>query len=159
MPELKMRPMTVTEFEAWREPQIVEYAADMARNAGRETGDYLALSKREFEELLPQGLDTAGHRLLFADDVVTQERVGWLWIAERAADAEGTVAWIYDIVVGEEFRRQGYGRALMKQAEKQARDMGLDRIALNVFGDNGAARALYESSGYHETARQMAKDL
>jgi ribosomal protein S18 acetylase RimI-like enzyme len=154
-----MHPMTANEFEEWREPQILGYAADMARNAGRPTQEYLALSEREFAELLPHGIETAGHRLLFATDATTDERIGWLWIAERTSDAGASVAWIYDIVVGEGFRRLGYGRSLMEQAEIQAGEMGLRRIELNVFGDNVAARALYESSGYHETARQMAKDL
>ena len=159
MPELRMRPMTVQEFAEWREPQILEYAAEMARNAGRTTDELMDRSEKEFYELLPQGVDTPGHRILVADDVTTGERIGWLWIAERDSDSGGKVAWIYDIVVDEALRGKGYGRALMAQAEIQAKEMGLGRIALNVFGDNSVARSLYETSGYRETARQMAKDL
>ncbi len=151
--------MTVQEFAEWREPHIVEYAAEMARNAGRTTDELMDRSEKEFYELLPQGADTPGHRILVADDVTTGERIGWLWIAERDSDSGGKVAWIYDIVVDEALRGKGYGRALMAQAEIQAKEMGLGRIALNVFGDNSIARSLYETSGYRETARQMAKDL
>ena len=149
--------MTEQEFAQWREPQILEYAAEMARNAGRTTEELMGPSERELDGLLPQGSETPRHRLLIAE-AGTGEQIGWLWIAERDADA-GKVAWIYDIVVNEELRGRGYGRALMAQAEVQAKEMGLHRIALNVFGDNEVARSLYETSGYRETARQMAKDL
>ena len=47
----------------------------------------------------------------------------------------------------------------MAHAEVLAKEMGLHRIATNVFGDNATARSLYETRGYRETARQMAKDL
>ena len=146
MPELKLRAMTAEEFEGWRLPQIIEYAAEMARNAGRTTEDLMARSERELGELLPDGVDTQGHRLLFAQDPGTGERIGWLRIVERDSDA-GKVAWIYDIVVEEAFRGKGYGRALMVQAEVQAREMGVGRIELNVFADNAVAKTLYESSG------------
>lgn len=159
MPELRMKPMTDEEFAVWREPQIIEYAAEMARNAGRTTEELIAHSEQEFDGLLPAGSNTPGHRLLFAEDIATGERIGWLWIAERDADSGGKVAWIYDIVVEEALRGRGYGRSLMAQAEVQAKEMGLPRIALNVFGDNEVARSLYETCGYRETARQMAKDL
>ncbi|MEA2580756.1 MAG: hypothetical protein QOE83_1648 [Actinomycetota bacterium] len=158
MVQVKTRPMTAQEFDLWRMPQIVEYAAEMARNAGRTTEELMAQSEREFDALLPQGSGTQGHRLLVAEDVATGERIGWLWIAERDSDA-GTVAWIYDIVVNEALRGNGYGRALMAQAEIHAKEMGLHRIELNVFADNEIARSLYGSAGYRETARQLAKDL
>ena len=159
MPEVKMQSMTPEEFAEWRPPQIVEYAAEMARNAGRTTEDLMSHSQQEFDELLPAGSETPGHRLLFAEDAETGERIGWLWIAERESDGGGTIAWIFDIVVNEALRGKGYGHALMAQAEVQTKEMGLTRIALNVFGDNAVARSLYETSGYRETARQMAKDL
>ena len=159
MLELRMRPMTAREFADWRLPQIVEYAAEMARNAGHTTEELMSHSQQEFDELLPGGWKTPGHRLLFAEVASTGERIGWLWIAERESDGGGKVAWIYDIVVYEALRGKGYGRALMAQAEVQAKEMGLGRIALNVFGDNQAARSLYETCGYRETGRQMAKDL
>ena len=157
-PRVRTRPMTAEEYPAWRERQDTDYAEEMARNVGAAAATLMERSRREHDELLPQGLGTPGHRIVIAEDAETGEGVGWLWITERDSDA-GKVAWIYDIVVEEAFRGRGYGRALMAQAELLAREMGLGRIELNVFADNAVARSLYESSGFHEMARQMAKDL
>ncbi len=47
----------------------------------------------------------------------------------------------------------------MTLAEAEARDRGIDRIALNVFGGNAVARGLYRSLGYEEQAVAMSKHL
>jgi ribosomal protein S18 acetylase RimI-like enzyme len=69
------------------------------------------------------------------------------------------VAWLYDIAVEPELRGRGLGRALLRLVEDEVRAEGVSRIELNVFGDNSPARRLYESAGYTEIARQMAKNL
>jgi hypothetical protein len=51
------------------------------------------------------------------------------------------------------------GRAAMQLAEQAARERGLDRVELNVFGGNTAARGLYRSLGYDEVAVFMGKNL
>jgi ribosomal protein S18 acetylase RimI-like enzyme len=43
--------------------------------------------------------------------------------------------------------------------EDEARAKGLDRIILNVYGNNEPARSLYQSLGYDERAVTMAKQL
>ncbi|HSO28244.1 MAG TPA: GNAT family N-acetyltransferase, partial [Anaerolineales bacterium] len=68
-------------------------------------------------------------------------------------------AFIYDFVIDEAYRRRGYGRLALLALEDKAREMGIDQIALHVFGHNHAARALYESVGYQVTNLQMAKAL
>ncbi len=56
-------------------------------------------------------------------------------------------------------RGHGLGRELLRLLEAEVRAAGMSRVELNVFGDNERARHLYETSGYTEMARQMAKDL
>ncbi len=157
-PRVRTRPLADEEYPAWREQQVTDYAEEMARNVGVAAATLMERSRREHDDLLPQGLGTSGHLVMIAEDDETGEQIGWLWIAERDSDA-GKVAWIYDIVIEEALRGRGYGRALMAEAELLAGQMGLSRVELNVFADNAVARSLYESSGYRETARQMAKDL
>ena len=68
-------------------------------------------------------------------------------------------AWIYDIEVYENFRGQGYGRALLLAGEQVTRESGVHTLGLNVFGSNSVARGLYESAGYTIMAQQMSKEL
>ncbi|HSK15282.1 MAG TPA: GNAT family N-acetyltransferase [Gaiellaceae bacterium] len=52
------------------------------------------------------------------------------------------------LMVAKEFRRQGIGRALMEEAERWAREVGVRKLELHVFPHNEAAIALYEALGY-----------
>jgi GNAT superfamily N-acetyltransferase len=53
-------------------------------------------------------------------------------------------------------RRRGVARALLAEAERQARGHGLPRVALDAFADNHAARALYRSAGFSEAGSTPA---
>lgn len=48
----------------------------------------------------------------------------------------------------ERFRRRGVARALLEQAERRARELGLPSIALDTRESNSGARALYEQVGF-----------
>ena len=53
-------------------------------------------------------------------------------------------------------RRRGVARALLAEADRQARERGLPRVALDAFADNHGARALYLSAGFSETGSTRA---
>jgi ribosomal protein S18 acetylase RimI-like enzyme len=111
------------------------------------------------QDLLPDGIRTTGHRILVAEDVDSGERIGHVWLGPRPQEPDPEVAWLYDIYVEEPMRGRGLGRELLRLLETEARTADVSRIELNVFGDNEHARHLYETAGYTEMARQMAKDL
>ena len=69
------------------------------------------------------------------------------------------LAYVCDLLIDEGYRRQGYGTQAMRAVEQEVRALGIDRIALHVFGHNHPARALYEKVGYEETNLHMAKNL
>ena len=50
--------------------------------------------------------------------------------------------------VREDFRRLGIGTRLLEQTIGEAREMGLERIELEVFASNAAAIKLYEKAGF-----------
>jgi ribosomal protein S18 acetylase RimI-like enzyme len=158
VPEVTLRPMTAGEYREYLARATPDYADEVQRNTGIGRPEALRHAERVFRDLLPDGVTTRGHRLLLAFDADTGERVGLLWVAEQRREG-APVAWVYDIKVEEALRGRGYGRALMLRAEEQARDMGITRLELNVFGDNPVARNLYRSLGYGEMSRQLYKDL
>jgi ribosomal protein S18 acetylase RimI-like enzyme len=55
---------------------------------------------------------------------------------------------IQGLVVAEEARGAGVGRALLRAAQEEARKLGARRITLRVLGHNAPARKLYESEGF-----------
>ncbi|MGW4659746.1 N-acetyltransferase family protein [Streptomyces sp. NPDC004279] len=55
---------------------------------------------------------------------------------------------IQGLVVADEARGSGVGRALLRAVQEEARRRGARRITLRVLGHNTPARALYESEGF-----------
>jgi ribosomal protein S18 acetylase RimI-like enzyme len=55
---------------------------------------------------------------------------------------------VLDVEVRAEFRRLGYGAAVMRAAEHEARRHGASWLGLSVFGVNDQARRLFERLGY-----------
>jgi ribosomal protein S18 acetylase RimI-like enzyme len=51
-----------------------------------------------------------------------------------------------------EFRRRGAARALLEEAERQAREHGLPAVTLDTAMNNEGARALYAATGFDEVA-------
>jgi len=47
-----------------------------------------------------------------------------------------------------DYRGGGIGRRLMESALRRAPAIGIERVELHVFADNGRARRLYEASGF-----------
>jgi ribosomal protein S18 acetylase RimI-like enzyme len=156
MTELRLRPVTAAEFDAWRARLIPGYAADKIRAGDWSAEEAESLAAQQTDSLLPSGPGTPG-MLLLAGETPDGERVGVVWVA-LDRDRPGA-AWIYDIEVHQEHRGKGYGRALLRAAEHYSARRGATEIGLNVFGPNAVARGLYESSGYEITAINMRKRL
>jgi ribosomal-protein-alanine N-acetyltransferase len=60
----------------------------------------------------------------------------------------GRLAYVVTLDVAPARRRRGLARALMAEAEQQARDAGADRMGLHVFIENAEAITFYEGLGY-----------
>jgi predicted GNAT family acetyltransferase len=60
---------------------------------------------------------------------------------------------IVDVVTSLHHRQQGYATSLLSQIVAWAQQMGATDAALQVQGDNAAARALYAHLGFQEVYR------
>ncbi|MBC7517592.1 MAG: GNAT family N-acetyltransferase [Microbacteriaceae bacterium] len=151
-----VRPMSQAEFDAWQWSAIQHYASEVA-HARRITLDLAQqIAEQSHQRLLPVGMETPGVHLVVGEDR-NGETVGVLWLGPNP-DGVGP-AWVYNIEVIEPRRGEGWGRLLMGEAERIAREDGHSEIGLNVFGSNAVARGLYESLGYTAQSIQMCKLL
>lgn len=62
---------------------------------------------------------------------------------------------MFALDVGQAFRRQGVGTALIEAVEEMARLAGLGNVNLEVAVDNAGALRLYERLGYHRTGEPV----
>src|SRR5690242_12038345 len=100
-----LRRMTEDEFARFRMHSVEQYAHERARNLGTTYTEERTAAERQYEQLLGDGLQSAGH---FFWKVVTEtgDPVGDLW-AYRQADSPQ--AFLYLIEIAEDHRGQGYG--------------------------------------------------
>jgi len=95
-------------------------------------------------------------------DLVADESHGRVWIIQRAPDAVGyvaltfcmsiefggRVAFIDELFIDRNFRRQGIGRRVIELVTAQARQLNVRALLLEVSDENVAAVRLYESAGF-----------
>jgi GNAT superfamily N-acetyltransferase len=155
---VRLAPMTETEYRPFVRWCVEDYAQQQVRAGAWQPDAAESLAKQMVHGLLPEGLSTPDHYLFSILDRESEDRVGYLWYGLRQGAGEQFVA-LYELVILEAYRRQGYGTASLKVVEERARDLGVDRILLHVFGHNEAARALYLQSGYAERNVTMVRRL
>ncbi len=108
----------------------------------------------QWRQLLPHGSRTADHYFLNAVVSVAREPIGQTWLH---LDPNTRASYIYDLVVVDAARSQGYGRGLLAAIERFLAAKGATTIGLNVFAWNRVARSLYESSGFETMSSFMSK--
>jgi ribosomal protein S18 acetylase RimI-like enzyme len=149
-------PMTQPEFDAFLERLIPDYAADNVRAGYWGEEEALEKSRKQTMSLLPDGLKTKDHYLytLYEGD----NAVGMIWLRAEL-DRPIKSGFIFDVEIKEEFRGKGYGKQAMLLIEEKARELGVKRMGLHVFGYNDVAKNLYERIGYKVSSTNMLKDL
>jgi RimJ/RimL family protein N-acetyltransferase len=150
--------MDESTFREYRERLIRTYAADKVRAGVWSAEEARDKSARDVDELLPERTLTRGHYLYSVRDDSVPAEVGMLWVSPRDSGA-GRSLWVYDLIVHERFRRRGYASRILELVEDRARELGVGRVELHVFGHNRGARALYEKCGYTATSIVMAKPV
>ena len=151
MVDVRLEPMTEEQYTPWQAEAEAHYARSVVKS-GRPVTDAARAAADTYARLLPDGYATPDNHFWYAYD--GDRRVGFLWIK-----VDGTTAFVHNVAVTPDLRRQGYGRAIMRAAERWCHDNTLTRIGLHVFAHNAGARALYEQLGFTETGRNMAKEL
>jgi len=132
---------------------------------GESTAEERSIFKERFTALLDvkMGFSKNGFRRPGAQLWVLDEEdryLGHIWLTERDDARHGTpTLQVTTLGIVREARGKNYGRLLMQKAEQEARDRGIDVVALEVAGNNRRARDLFKDLGYETTRRTMHKRL
>ena len=149
--------MTKTEYAEWLEESIPAYAADKVASGQWSEEDSLKLSRKENDELLPQGLETPDNHFYAIVDSQSAA-VGMLWFAVKTK-FNSRIAYVYDVSVRPERQREGHAMRAFIELENEVKSLGLSGIALHVFGHNAGARALYDKLVYRPTNISLFKSF
>ena len=151
-----LRPMQAQAYPDYVDAAIRGYAHDNVEAGRWPAVGALQRSGEEFRSLLPQGLDTPDNHLFEILENEAGAVVGFVWYAiERKHGA--CAAYVYDLEIKVEYRRQGHALRALQALEAQAAASGAGSIGLNVFADNVAAQSLYRRLGYAPTNINMYK--
>lgn len=153
---VRLVPMTESDFEGYVEQSIVSYAQEHVQSGNWDPSEALQKSREQFEQLLPEGLATENQHLFSVEEGETGALVGRIWFGERGQPSRRT-AFIYDFLIHEPYRGRGYGKQTLAALEEKVRELGIETIALHVFGHNRAAINLYQRVGYEITNLHMQK--
>ena len=155
---VRLVPMSEASLKAFLQEAVPSYAKDHVDAGNWTAEEALEKARQQYDELLPEGVDTEGHHLYDILDGTSGAKVGIIWFMDTPREGV-RLAYVCELSIDEGYRRQGYGTQAMRAVEQEVRALGIERIALHVFGHNHPARALYEKVGYEETNIHMAKNL
>ncbi|HLM04103.1 MAG TPA: GNAT family N-acetyltransferase [Blastococcus sp.] len=156
MDDIEISPATDEEAAALLERSKETYVEGLQGRRGLTAEEASAKADADTGRLVPDGGRTPGAVFLTARQ--DGRVLGGVWAAVQGPDREGE-AWIYFLWVDPAERRRGLGRRLVERTAADVRSRGAAHLALNVFGDNTAAIALYEALGFRVGAQQMTLPL
>ena len=135
---IKFRKMTENEYMNWLESTISNYAKSLAISGQYSEIEAAEEAKEAF--YLKEGLSTPN---LFTVENVDGIPVGVIWHTE-----DPKCIFILDFLVNEEYRRMGYGYAMLIELERILKERNIKSIELHVFVHNNAAISLYKKCGF-----------
>lgn len=147
--QITFRPFTRHEFSQYEEWSIGAYADALIRSGTETKADALAVSAEEFEELLPDGIDTPDNSFYYAENEFG-DNVGFVWLTFT----EPGEVFLGDFGVSPDYREQGYGGAILRALEKKLLQEGVHRLSMHVFDCDKTALRLYKDCGYREYAHR-----
>ena len=102
---VKLIPMEQADFEAYLEEDIQRYAQAHVEAGNWEPSQALEKSRKEHQQLLPDGLESKNQYLFSIVDETDDNKIGLLWV-----QVKDQKAFIYDFIIDESFRGKGYGK-------------------------------------------------
>jgi len=140
---IKFRNMTENEYTIWIECSIKDYKKELLKTGQYSEDEAKIESEKDFYSLLTNGLATPNNYLITVEND-DGDPVGMIWYLIQDADR----IFIADFLVYAEYRRMGYGSAILTELDCKLKSEGFSIIVLHVFEHNKAAIELYKKCGY-----------
>ena len=150
--------MMATEFQAYLARAVDDYAQEHVQAGNWLPEEAHQKSAQEFAHLLPDGIASQDQHLFSIEEGSSGMKIGMVWFAVNRRGSHLS-AFIYDFIIDEAYRGQGYGRQALAALDAQAASMGIESIALHAFAHNPTAIALYQKMGYAITDVHMSKQI
>lgn len=151
---IEFRKMSNNGFNKYVDELVFKIADEYTISGYCKKEDSIKLAKDIINQYIPNGLNTQGQYIY---DIFNKsnENVGLIWYGKTGEDE----AFICDFLIYEKYRNQGYGKKAMQLLENDAKEKGINKITLHVFGHNKTAITLYEKLGYVAFSMHMGKNI
>ena len=137
--------MTEQEYAAFYRTSFEHQTEELMREEELTREEAESETQKELDEMLPNGQVTPDNYLFSIKK--QRETAGYLWfMTEMNEDVKQ--AFLCDILVYEQYRRNGCGEAALAEMERLAKGMDCRKCVMFVDGNNHAAKSLYEKCGY-----------
>ncbi len=150
-------PISEYEFQIYKENSIKNYAKEKVKSGNWSENESENLSRKSFENILKDGINTKGHTIFSIRDRDNGSSVGILWVEWNNKEFNSTYIW--DILIFENYRKLRYGSSALRELEIIAKMKGSKAIVLHVFGHNHIALDMYNKLGFKVTNIIMKKEI
>ncbi len=144
---VRLRKMTASEFELFKQYSIEDYAKDLMNGSGLSLPEAMSQSEKEFMDMLDNGAETADNDLMVIEDRDTNKCVGLIWYLYEVTNGIKHT-FLSDLIVKKEERRKGYATAALYEMEKEAGKRDCAECRLYVWKHNPKGINLYTKMGY-----------
>ncbi|WP_185970922.1 GNAT family N-acetyltransferase [Alkalicoccobacillus porphyridii] len=147
--------MNIRKFKEADRHQVLDLAKRFNHVEYMEFRDNRIMSEKQMD-LAYQAVTNNTDNIYVADD--SGHILGYIELTiQKDYFTERKQAYISAIAVSVQGEGKGIGKALMKQAELWASNLGLSELILDVFVANERAVKMYEHLGYHKEIVKMVK--
>ena len=154
---ITLTPMTEEDYTLFIRKTIPEYAYEQSRAGNWPASDAVALARSEYQQMLPEGIQTQNAYLRTIMDE-NNRRVGMLWFFMDPSRPKIT-AFLIDFFMFPEGRGKGYEAHALALFEQEALGLGAQRVELQVFAHKSEEVSLYQQNGFSNTSILLAKEL
>lgn len=146
LPDVRLVRLAPREWARFVHEQLAEHAEQRDLAGLWSPDEAMDRSVADLEPLLDGTWWAEGHGF-YKGVHPTEGAVGWAWLGPPADEAI-----LHQLTIHEHLLGRGYGAALLRAAEEEARRRGARSVSLDVFAWNATAVRLFERAGYRVTA-------